>query len=232
MRKIRDSEFSITTLQLPVTCGHGPQGGTQGVDYRVEGGGDAFSVDGDGGVSLMRQLDREAPGGDEVVVLVVAVDRGSPALSATATLAVTVTDVNDCPPYITPPTLLHVTEGAPPTRLGVLKVTDPDVWALGHGPPFTLSLAPSNPAHVFSMISLKFDLRLDSGRGGAELWTVGAVDREQHRQLSVAVRVSDAQGLAATHRLTVLVDDLNDNPMKPAAKSVYHRKVEGCWALS
>lgn len=138
---------------------HDPQGGTQGVDYRVEGDRDAFAVDGDGGVSLVRQLDREAPGGDEVVLLVVAVDRGSPALSATATLTVTVTDVNDCPPYIMPPTLLHVTESAPPTKLGVLKVTDPDVWALGHGPPFTLSLAPSNPAHVFSMINLKFDLR-------------------------------------------------------------------------
>ena len=69
-------------------------------------------------------------------------------------------------------------------------------------------------------------LGLDSGRGGAELWTAGAVDREQHRQLSVAVRVSDAQGLAATHHLTVLVDDLNDNPMKPAAKAVYLWKTQ------
>ena len=67
---------------------------------------------------------------------------------------------------------------------------------------------------------------LDSGRGGAELWTAGALDREQHRELSVAVRVSDAQGLAATHRLTVLVDDVNDNPMKPAAKSVYLWKTQ------
>lgn len=77
---------------------------------------------------------------------------------------------------------------------------------------------------------------LDSGRGGAELWTVAAVDREEHRQLSVAVRVSDAQGLAATRHLAVLVDDLNDNPMRPGAKTVYlwktqvmrHRWTDGC----
>ncbi|KAK8405089.1 hypothetical protein O3P69_001579 [Scylla paramamosain] len=203
------------------------QGGQQGVDYRLEGGWGSLMVDTDGSVSLWRQLDREAPDGATGKALVVAVDRGVPPLSATATLTITVADVNDCPPRLLPPTILHVMEGGPPTRLGILKVTDPDVWALGHGPPFTLSLAPTNPPHVLSLIKLKFDPRLDSGRGGAELWTAGALDREQHRELSVAVRVSDAQGLAATHRLTVLVDDLNDNPMKPAAKSVYLWKTQG-----
>ena len=69
-------------------------------------------------------------------------------------------------------------------------------------------------------------LGLDSGRGGAELWTVGEVDREQHRQLNVAVTVSDAQGLAATQHITIMVDDVNDNPMKPAAKAVYLWKTQ------
>ena len=135
------------------------------MDYRLEGGWDSLAVDGDGGVSLVRQLDREAPGGEEGVVLVVAVDKGNPPLSATATLAITVTDVNDCPPRLLPPTLLHVKEGGPPTKLGVLKVTDPDIWALGHGPPFTLSLAPTNPAYILSIVSLKFDPREYCSRG-------------------------------------------------------------------
>ncbi|XP_063874461.1 putative neural-cadherin 2 isoform X1 [Scylla paramamosain] len=202
-------------------------GGQQSVQYSLEGGWDALDVDAYGNVTLRRQLDREAPGGDVSEALIVAVDGGHPPRSATATLTVSVEDVNDCPPAILPPTLLHVTEGSPPSLLGVLKATDPDVWALGHGPPFTFSLAPTNPPHILSLINLKFDPRLDSGRGGAELWTAGAVDREQHRQLSVAVHVSDAQGLSATHCLTVLVDDLNDNPMKPAAKAVYLWKTQG-----
>ncbi|KAK8373018.1 hypothetical protein O3P69_013537 [Scylla paramamosain] len=134
-------------------------GSRQGVDYRLEGDWEALAVDEDGSVSLVRQLDREAPDGEEGVVLVVAVDRGSPPLSATATLTITVTDVNDCPPRLLPPTLLHVTEGSPPTKLGVLRVTDPDVWELGHGPPFFLSLAPTNTPLVLSLISLKFDPR-------------------------------------------------------------------------
>ncbi|XP_050715756.1 neural-cadherin-like [Eriocheir sinensis] len=215
------------TLLASLPAHDADEGKQHGIDYRLEGGWGALTVDTEADVSLAGPLDREAPGGAVGKVRVVAVDRGDPPLSATATLTVTVEDVNDCPPTLLPPTVLHVTEGGPPALLSVLKATDPDVWALGHGPPFTFSLAPSNPAHVLSLISLKFNPRLDSGRGGAELWTVGAVDREQHRQLSVAVRVSDAQGLAATHRLTVLVDDLNDNPMKPAAKSVYLWKTQG-----
>ena len=116
-------------------------------------------MDADGNVSLRRRLDREAPGGANGEALIVAVDDGHPSLSATATLTISVDDVNDCPPSILPPIFLHVTEGSPPTLLGVLKATDSDVWALGHGPPFKISLAPTNPAHILSLINLKFDPR-------------------------------------------------------------------------
>lgn len=129
----------------------------QRVDYRVEGGWGALSVDGSGGVRLWRALDREAPGGEVGVARVVAVDEGHPSLSSTATLTITVTDVNDCPPRLLPPTLLHVTEGAPASLLGIITATDDDVWALAHGPPFSFSLAPSNPVKVLNTISIKYD---------------------------------------------------------------------------
>ncbi|XP_042206047.1 putative neural-cadherin 2 [Homarus americanus] len=207
---------------------HDPDmGGVGEVLYRVEGGWGALTVDSEGGVSLRRALDREAPDGAIGVAKVVGVDRGRPPLSATATLTITVTDVNDSPPVLLPPTVFHVTEDAAPTLLGSLTATDHDVWALGHGPPFNLSLAPTNPAHVLAHINLKFDPHLDSGRGGAEVWTVGAVDREEHRQLLVGVLVADAGGMAATHTVTIIVDDINDNPMKPAAKTVYLWKTQG-----
>lgn len=67
---------------------------------------------------------------------------------------------------------------------------------------------------------------LDSGRGGAEVWTKGPLDREEHRELEVKVRVEDAGGLAATHALRVVVGDLNDNPMRPGSKTVYLWKVQ------
>ncbi|XP_071513597.1 uncharacterized protein [Panulirus ornatus] len=201
----------------------------QGVEYRVEGGWGALSVDGSGGVRLWRALDREAPGGEVGVARVVAVDEGGrpSSLSSTATLTITVTDVNDCPPRLLPPTLLHVTEGAPASLLGLLTATDDDVWALAHGPPFNFTLAPTNPAHVLDTLSIKYDSSIDSGRGGAEVWTLGPVDREEHRQLTAEVVVADAGGLAATQPVTVIIDDVNDNPMKPAAKTVYLWKTRG-----
>lgn len=62
---------------------------------------------------------------------------------------------------------------------------------------------------------------LDSGRGGAELWTSGPIDRESHRELVVHVTVADAGGVAAIHPIVVHIDDVNDNPMLPGSKTVY-----------
>ncbi|XP_042868844.1 putative neural-cadherin 2 [Penaeus japonicus] len=212
-------------------------GGHQPVSYHVEGGRGALTVDSEGRVSLLRQLDREAAtddsgrggGASVVAALVVAVDSGLPPapLSATATLSITLEDVNDCPPRLLPPTTLRVREGAPAATLGTLTATDDDVWAHGHGPPFNFSLAPSNPAHVKAAVRLIFDQRIDSGRGGAEVQTLGKLDREEHRQLKVGVLLSDAGGLSAVHALTIIIDDINDNPMRPAAKTVYLWKTQG-----
>ncbi|XP_064093764.1 putative neural-cadherin 2 isoform X1 [Macrobrachium nipponense] len=201
--------------------------GKQGVDFRVVGGWGALTVDKAGSVSLWRSLDREASGGALGMAKVIALDRGQPPQSSTATLTISVTDVNDCPPRLLPPTVFHVTEGVPPALLGVLTATDEDVWALGHGPPFTLSLAPSNPAVIKELVDVKFLSHLDSGRGGAEVWTKESLDREQHRELSVEILLQDAGGVSGTQGIKVIVDDINDNPMKPASKTVYLWKTQG-----
>ncbi|XP_066957970.1 putative neural-cadherin 2 isoform X2 [Macrobrachium rosenbergii] len=201
--------------------------GQQRVKYHVRASWGALTVDNGGGVRLWRALDREAPGGEKAIAKVIGVDEGIPPLSSTATLTVTVTDVNDCPPRLLPPTVLHVKEGASSTKLGMLTATDDDVWALGHGPPFNLSLAPSNPVHVLQLLALKYDPTVDSGRGGAEIWTLGPIDREEYPQLTAEIILSDAGGLSTTQPVTIIVDDINDNPMKPAAKTVYLWKTQG-----
>ncbi|KAG7165215.1 Neural-cadherin-like 26, partial [Homarus americanus] len=198
----------------------------QRVDYRVLGGWGALTVDGVGGVRLWRALDREGGGGGVGVARVVAVDEGHPSLSSTATLTITLDDVNDCPPRLLPPTLLHVTEGAPASLLGLLTATDDDMWALGHGPPFVFTLAPSNPSHVLNTLNINYLPSLDSGRGGAQVWTMGPLDREEHRQLAAEIVVTDAGGLAATHPITIIVDDINDNPMRPGFKTVHLWKTQ------
>ncbi|XP_042879004.1 neural-cadherin-like, partial [Penaeus japonicus] len=209
-----------------------PDTGLNGeVAYRVlpsdERGRGAVDVNADGIVTLSRRLNREGGDGDALVARVVAEDRGSPPLSATATLAIAIKDVNDCPPVLLPPTTFHVMENSPPTLLGRLSATDPDAWALGHGPPFAMTLDRSNAPYVRQHVALEFSSELNGGRGGAEVRTVGPLDREEHRELEVKVRVEDAGGLAAVHALRVVVGDVNDNPMRPGFKTVYLWKVQG-----
>ncbi|XP_064095252.1 LOW QUALITY PROTEIN: putative neural-cadherin 2 [Macrobrachium nipponense] len=219
-------DTSPGTLLATLPARDPDMGGQQRVQYRVVGGWGALSVDAAGGVRLWRALDREAAGGEVGVARVIGVDEGYPPLSSTATLTISVTDVNDCAPRLQPPTVLHVTEGIQATRLGVLTATDDDVWALGHGPPFNLSISPSNPTHVLRLLSLRYNASLDSGRGGGEMWTTGPIDREVYPHLTAEVVVTDAGGLAATHPVTIVIDDVNDNPMKPAAKAVYLWKTQ------
>lgn len=56
------------------------------------------------------------------------------------------------------------------------------------------------------------------------------LDREQHRALLVPLVVADAGSppLTATVTLTLHVADLNDNPMRPAAKAVTALTIKVC----
>ncbi|XP_064115347.1 putative neural-cadherin 2 [Macrobrachium nipponense] len=209
------------TLLATLTAHDPDMGGKQAVRYHVVGGWGALAVDQTGAVSLWRSLDREAKDGTIGTAKIIAVDSGHPPLTSTATLTISVTDVNDCPPRLLHPTVFHVLENTPPALLGVLTATDQDVWALGHGPPFNLSLASSNLPDVTSRVDVRFISYLDSGRGGAEVWTKEPLDREQHRELSVGILLTDAGGLSVTQNIRIIVDDVNDNQMKPASKTVY-----------
>lgn len=132
------------------------QMGHQRVNYHLVGGWGALRVDPGGGVRLWRALDRESSGGEVGVARIICVDEGRPRLSSTATLTVAVSDVNDSAPRLNPPSSLHVTEGESSSLLGVLTATDDDLWHLGHGPPFTFSLAPSNPTLITRSLTLKY----------------------------------------------------------------------------
>ena len=66
---------------------------------------------------------------------------------------------------------------------------------------------------------------MDSGRGGAELWSRGPIDREEHKFVDVDILVEDAGGLQSIQTVTIIPDDINDHPMKPGAKHVYLWKI-------
>ncbi|CAL4098367.1 unnamed protein product, partial [Meganyctiphanes norvegica] len=93
-------DMSTGTLLTTIAATDADMGGQQGVDYRLVGGWGALRVDRGGEVVLWRPLDREGEVGAVGKALIVAEDRGRPPLSATATLTLTLTDVNDTPPRL------------------------------------------------------------------------------------------------------------------------------------
>ncbi|XP_071515440.1 putative neural-cadherin 2 isoform X1 [Panulirus ornatus] len=177
-----------------------------------------FSVDGSGAVRLAGGLDREAAATHNLLVR--ATDDGVPPRTATATLSVNVTDVNDNPPFLAEPREVRVVENGGRQEVARVTLDDPDDWRLGHGPPFTLALDPRAPPHVSATVMVTHDKRGDEGRGVGVVSTLAPLDREEGRQLLVPLVVTDAGSLSATVTLTIHVTDLNDNPMTPAAKTV------------
>lgn len=77
-------------------------------------------------------------------VRVLAVDDGTPPRTSTATLSVTVLDVNDNAPQFADDheTVVTITEGDSPRVVTVLRAQDVDNHTAGHGPPFTFQLDP------------------------------------------------------------------------------------------
>ncbi|XP_045130155.1 putative neural-cadherin 2 isoform X1 [Portunus trituberculatus] len=199
------------------------KGGQSQVRYEVDPASDPshqFVVDEAGAVRLVGRLDREAA--DTHSVLVWAVDDGEPPRTATATLAINVTDVNDNPPFLLEPREVSVTENSEAQLVARVKLGDPDDWRQGHGPPFTISLDPRALPHVTDNVRVTLDKRGDDGRGVGVVWTRAVLDREERSTMLVPLVVGDAgwPSLTATVTLTMHVVDLNDNPMAPAAKTV------------
>ncbi|XP_042237522.1 putative neural-cadherin 2 isoform X2 [Homarus americanus] len=197
------------------------QGGEDEVRYTIDPSSDPFrlfAVDSVGRVHLRRQLDREAA--ERHVVRVLAVDSGAPALTATATILLTVTDVNDNAPNVANPDTLYVLENSGPRHVGDLKLDDADDWSLGHGPPFTVQLADDAPTHIKENFAVDFDEKGDEGRGVAVVTSLGPLDREVSVTRLLPLVLGDAHSLVTTATITITIADLNDNPMKPANKTV------------
>lgn len=97
-----------------------------------------FTINGTGHIQLGRYLDREHQ--RIHTIKIIATDGGSPARSATCSLLVKVTDINDNPPYIKRPSQALLQENDPPRIVTELIFGDEDDWAAGHGPPFHIAM--------------------------------------------------------------------------------------------
>lgn len=182
-----------------------------------------FTVSRAGVVTVARPLDRETVAGYELVVM--ATDRGTPALTGSVTVHLPLLDMNDNGPELETAYAPVLWENSPAPQVvwlngssTLLHVVDRD--SPEHGPPFFLSLP--------SLYSIDFHLQ-DYGNGSASLTALRRFDRERHSEFHLPLIMSDSGDppMTATNTLTITIGDQNDNTHQAGEKDVYVHSRKG-----
>ncbi|VDO25504.1 unnamed protein product [Haemonchus placei] len=174
--------------------------GTNGlVAYSIfKGNASLFSINSASGeLLLLNSLDREDC--MEHFITVQAIDSGTTRLSSTVEIKITVLDDNDnAPEFDQPYYVIHVRENIKHGQM-VLKVTAVDKDE-GQNAAVRYSLLEQSP---FLIDRITGEIRVNS-----------AVDREEINEYRLTIRATDSgrfRRLTSTARLTVFIDDENDN---------------------
>ncbi|XP_061629021.1 neural-cadherin-like isoform X1 [Phyllopteryx taeniolatus] len=176
-----------------------------------------FTVSQSGIITVARPLDREAVASFDLVVI--AIDQGRPAQTASVMVYLALLDVNDNGPELETVYSPVVWENSPApqvvklnTSSTLLQIVDRD--SPEHGPPFLLSLP--------SVYSADFHLQ-DHGNGSATLTALRRFDRERQSKFLLPVVMIDSgyPPMTATSTLTITIGDQNDNAHQAGEKDIY-----------
>ncbi|XP_034543326.1 cadherin-23-like [Notolabrus celidotus] len=197
-----DAEVGSNVTAVPAT--DKDSGFNKELRYSLRGGEGRFSVDPlSGMVSVAAGLDRETKA--EYQLLVVAEDQGRPTRSATATLLVRVSDINDNAPVFSAAEYqaeVLETESVG-TSLLTLTAGDPDEGANGRVSFSILQQSPSSDPAAFELDSSNGTLRLAQ-----------TLDYSRVKVYSLIVQASDGgiPSLTGNSSVVVKVKDVNNNP--------------------
>ncbi|XP_036985754.2 protocadherin Fat 4 isoform X1 [Artibeus jamaicensis] len=179
--------------------------------YFIGSGNDngAFSINPQTGqITVTAELDRESLPVYNLTVL--AVDSGTPSATGSASLLVTLEDINDNGPVLTT-CKGEVTENKRPgTLVMTLQSTDPDLPP--NQGPFTYYLLSTGPATNYFSLNT-----------AGVLSTTREIDREQIADfyLSVVTRDSGVPQMSSTGTVHITVVDENDNPSQSRTVEIF-----------
>uniref|UniRef100_A0A8C2PM85 Protocadherin-20 n=1 Tax=Cyprinus carpio TaxID=7962 RepID=A0A8C2PM85_CYPCA len=168
------------------------------VRYRLTNGG-PFRIDEETGViSVVETLDREQL--ETYILTVLARDGGEPSLEGLAIVSVNILDLNDNPPaFPTPHFYFFVSESIPQlSQVGKVTASDSDKGENGR------------IADV-RILNAEVPFAIDLAQGS--LRSTGEVDREKQDRYELLVVAVDGGSpvLSATARMTIFIEDVNDN---------------------
>ncbi|XP_055930144.1 neural-cadherin-like isoform X5 [Argiope bruennichi] len=206
------------------------QGGKSRVSYTIDRSSDKkrqFRIDQNGVVRIQRTLDREETPRHQVKIL--AIDDGAPPRTATATLTVVVSDINDNAPRFLRDYRPVIMEHSPPQKVEEILATDDDDRSKGNGPPFTFRMDPNAPDIIKQFFDVQHDPTGANGDGMAIVTSKERFDREQQKEYLVPIVIKDSgtPSMTGTSTLTVIIGDVNDNRMHPGSKSIFVYNFKG-----
>lgn len=135
-------------------------------------------------------------------------DGGTPSLSATNSVTINVTDVNEGPSVPSGQSFTIAENSAVNSAVGSVTATDPDTTAPDNT--LTYSITGGNTQNAFA---------IDAATGQLTVNNSAAVDFETNSVFSLQVTVTDGGGLSAVQTVTVNLTDVNETPSIPTGQS-------------
>ncbi|XP_045127513.1 neural-cadherin-like isoform X1 [Portunus trituberculatus] len=206
------------------------QGGQSKVLYAIDRTSDRrrqFAIDGAGTVKIQRSLDREENPRHSVKIL--AIDDGTPAKTATATLTVIVQDINDNSPRFLKDYRPVLPENTSPRKIVEVLATDDDDRSKGNGPPFHFRMDSTASDEIRASFKVEHIPKGANGDGMAVISSLRTFDREVQKEYHVPIVIKDAgtPQMTGTSTLTIIIGDENDNKMQPGSKEIFVYNYKG-----
>lgn len=209
-------DVPIGTIVTQVTASDLDSGQNGHFSYSISKESDPYNqflVDQSGWVIVAHSLDREKISQHRIIIL--ATDAGTPTLTGTAIVMVTVLDVNDNgPEFEVPykPVVWENTAAPQVVRMNetslLLYATDRDTST--NSGPFSIQLL------MLTSDAINFNLT-DFRNGSAAITTLRTFDRERQKEYRLPILMIDGGSppMSSTNTLTVVIGDRNDHPHLP-----------------
>ncbi|KAF3692423.1 Neural-cadherin Cadherin-N [Channa argus] len=221
-------DIPVGTIVAQVTASDLDSGQNGHFSYSISRDSDPYSqflVDQSGWVVVADSLDREKISQHRIMVL--ATDAGSPPLTGTAIVVVSVLDVNDNGPEFEVPYKPVVWENTAAPQAVLMNETSFLVHATdrdtsSNGGPFSIRLL------MLTSDATNFNLT-DFRNGSAAITALRTFDRERQKEYRLPILMIDSGSppMSSTSTLTVVIGDRNDHPHSPGHSDFIVYSYEG-----
>jgi hypothetical protein len=181
------------------------------IDTTTDSNKGLFLIMGNGQIRVAGDLDYETFGTLKYVSLyVTTTDNGSPPLSDTKTIQVTVVDLNEAP-VITENQQYDVDENSQNKKVGQIFYTDQDTAGSNGVGTFVIISGNKYSDEATGKSYVVFELSSDT----QEIWATSSadIDYEKEPGYSVVVQLTDGGGLKAEGYVSVEINDINEAPV-------------------